>query len=229
MNKDSGMWTHDRTNHGLRNRVRTRKGRSPHGNHQGVLVGHTYISICKHYFNGDIMAIKIAITGVHGSGKTTFISDLMIELAKRGKVCVVSEAARDCPFPINEDATYESQVWMFAEQLKRESEASVCDPDFIICDRSIMDSVVYASWGDSVNSGMLRAMSTMAREYMRTYDIVVRMPLNLEYLVDDGVRAVDLDFAYGINDLFDFYIDRHVTTKRTTVEGILYEIWEMTQ
>jgi len=47
---------------------------------------------------------------------------------------------------------------------------------------------------------------------MPTYDRIIRMPLNIEWLQADGpVRPKDVDYARWIDMFFDVYVQRYVT------------------
>src|SRR6187402_3717402 len=90
------------------------------------------------------MAKLIAITGTHGTGKTTLSFQLAAEYKKLGaNVKVIQEVARCCPFPLNEHMTRETALWIYHEHSKKELEACR-DHDVVICDRTKFDSFVYA-------------------------------------------------------------------------------------
>jgi tRNA uridine 5-carbamoylmethylation protein Kti12 len=89
------------------------------------------------------MTWKFSFTGSHGTGKTTAAYDLATALKKEGyDVNIITEAARSHPkhLPINENATIETQEWIFAEMLKRELEANA---QIAICDRTLLDVFAY--------------------------------------------------------------------------------------
>ena len=66
---------------------------------------------------------KITVLGSHGVGKTTFCYSLCYHYKQRKcNVKLVHETARSCPFPINENATYEAQLWNCLSHLKKELE-----------------------------------------------------------------------------------------------------------
>ena len=57
--------------------------------------------------------MKIAISGSHGTGKSSYVykkaQEEKIENPTK-RISIVSEVARDCPFPINKTATEQSQL-----------------------------------------------------------------------------------------------------------------------
>ncbi|MFW6282422.1 MAG: hypothetical protein ACOC1P_00005, partial [Minisyncoccales bacterium] len=68
--------------------------------------------------------MKIAFLGTHGTGKTTLAHDLVTKLKKQGiDAGFLSEIARKCPFPLNEERTKKSQIWIILNQIIAEIEA----------------------------------------------------------------------------------------------------------
>ena len=52
---------------------------------------------------------KVALVGTHGVNKTTIAYELAGVLKRRGRtVELLTEIARECPFPLNENATREA-------------------------------------------------------------------------------------------------------------------------
>lgn len=160
------------------------------------------------------MRYKIAITGTHGTGKTTKAKELCHTYTADGKiVCMMDEAARDCPLPFG---TIQSQEWIWREHKHREASAMEQDVDIIICDRSLLDSLVYyydiIAVNDQKGINRWRDLYQEAVAWMPTYDQVIRLPLNLEYLqADDPIRSKDIAYARRIDALFDRFVQPYVT------------------
>lgn len=167
--------------------------------------------------------IKIGITGVHGAGKTTKAIDLMEHYTFLGnKVIVVDEVARLCPYALG---TIEAQEWIWSEQMASEKAAMAQDVDVIICDRTVLGNLMY--YRDILDALPWRLMHKIcdyavwdrwwnlyneAINWMPTYDYVVRMPLNPEWLqVDDSIRSKDVEYAKRIDKLFDRFVEHFVT------------------
>ena len=103
----------------------------------------------------DKKIIKIALIGTHRTGKTTQAYDLIAQLRKNDLDAeILKEVARDCPYPVNEEATEEAQKWIIFTQMTREIElkrqieintknqgALKCNA--IVGDRSALDSLIY--------------------------------------------------------------------------------------
>ena len=133
--------------------------------------------------------IFIAFTGVHGSGKTTAVNKLAKKFLWDDKhAIVIKEGAREYTGDLN---TFTAQNWLWNYQLEQEAKARESDADYIIADRTLMDSLMYHR--DMINSGCnepltIKTMNdwcfrmNVAHEMMSNYDCVIRMALNLEWL-----------------------------------------------
>ena len=176
--------------------------------------------------------MKIAITGTQGTGKTSIINTLHgICRSQHKKTILVTEVADDCPFQINENATPKAQEWIFHEQMRRELAAHNADPDIIISDRSIMDNIVYFrrivdkkhNLYQSQLEERYEMLYAIAKEWMDSYDYVVRMPLNLEWLQsgNNHNRSKDIAFAKEIDKIFDELISDYVNITEEELIAIL--------
>lgn len=149
--------------------------------------------------------MKIAYTGAHGTGKTSSVYRRAAKekLKSSKNIVVLTEIARQCPFPINEESTIDSQLWMFSTQLKKELDLSLCY-DYIICDRSLVDYCAYAYFVDKkLYTGMFHICNTFVHTYDKIYFNSVKYN---QYLIDDGIRSIDFDFQQRIEDkLFELY------------------------
>jgi len=177
--------------------------------------------------------LKIGITGVHGSGKTTLANKLEKEYSADGKrVHVVREVARRCTC---KRGTIPCQEWIWEHQLAAEKHAMNLDVDVVICDRTVMDNLMYylhlifAQIGEIAGHDLLPPYILVynrmvnrwcelydeAVQWMPTYDRVIRMPLNLEWLkADDPIRPKDEKYAQRIDRLFDIYVQPYVNEPR---------------
>ena len=151
------------------------------------------------------MTTRIAIIGTMGSGKTTLLSKIENELRSRGKsVKAVEEVARTSPWAINEEADFVSQRWIFNQQILKELEADRENPDVILCDRCPVDNLTYFErlqrpYEPFPVTEYLQIFE-IVRLWSRRYDYIIQMPLNLDWLKEDGVRSVNIAFAQDIND-----------------------------
>jgi len=162
--------------------------------------------------------IKIALCGSQGSGKTTEAYELATELKKMGKdVYVLSEVARSCPLPINEGVLLESQYWIIGKQLTREQS---CKAEILVSDRSLLDPFVY---------GMRKFPEDFANlfpfveAYMKTYDYIIYLPANDEYLKEDGLRSTNKEFRDEIDILMKEFV-KSFNLKLYTTKEVLADL-----
>src|SRR6187402_2062367 len=145
------------------------------------------------------MAKLIAITGTHGTGKTTLSFQLAAEYKKLGaNVKVIQEVARCCPFPLNEHMTRETALWIYHEHSKKELEACR-DHDVVICDRTKFDSFVYGEMLDLIDLGCYR---DFVKHDLNDYDLLYFVRPDEKEIINDGIRSTDLDFQKNIDALF---------------------------
>jgi predicted ATPase len=113
-------------------------------------------------------------------------------------VIVIDELARECPLPINKDASELTQYWILTAQMKREIE-TFCKYDFIISDRSVIDTLAY-----SVTLGITsfdfgnKVMGNYVKKYYK--DIFLLDPIGFNYHTPDGVRDMDNTFRMEVHD-----------------------------
>ncbi len=90
--------------------------------------------------------VRIAVAGAHSTGKTTFLSNVEARLRDRGlkvgRVADLAQAARDLGFPILRDHVYESTLWIMAQGMRLEMEASK-NTDVVLVDRPVPDALGY--------------------------------------------------------------------------------------
>lgn len=169
------------------------------------------------------MIKKVAIIGTHSAGKTTLSYILAAKYKKLGKsVKIIQEVARSCPYKLNDGMTKEACLWIYHEHIKKELEA-IQKFDAIICDRSVLDSFMYAvaqNCFDPKDSYMNLCMNA-SKQWMKTYDkIIYLIPGKIEIL-DDGFRSIDKDFQNRVKLEFDKYIsflseDKNKITEMTS-------------
>lgn len=90
--------------------------------------------------------IRIAVAGAHSTGKSTFLSNVESRLTqhglKVGRVLDLAQAASDLGFPILQEHVYESTLWIMAQGMRLEMEASK-DTDVVLVDRPVPDALGY--------------------------------------------------------------------------------------
>ena len=172
--------------------------------------------------------IKIAIAGIHGSGKTVLINEIKESFESFDKsVYIVEEMARKCPYPLE---TIESQRWIWESQLKAEIQASQLNVDIILCDRTLLDNLIYYKYllinQNIKDDWIYNHHVTETKFWMKTYDYISVLPMNPEFIVDDGFRITDINKTIEINKLFIKYLKPYmnININRNNYKNKIMEI-----
>jgi hypothetical protein len=165
---------------------------------------------------------KVALVGTHGVNKTTIAYELAGVLKRRDRtVELLTEIARECPFPLNEHASREAFQWIIARQVQLEIEKSP-RADVLVCDRAVLDNFAYyvRRFGDTGPEA--QALGTFCRSWMETYDLLVRLPI-MRPPAADGFRSTDETFQREIDRLCDELFDGRYdsSTRPAYVRGAL--------
>ena len=143
--------------------------------------------------------MKIALIGTHGIGKTTLAHDIMTRLKKRGiDAGFLSEIVRECPFPVNENTTRKSQLWIMLMQIIKELEFEE-RYGVLICDRSVLDSYCYYA----KKFGKSEVLEPLIKKHLETYALIIKVPLRDGFLKDDKFRSTDKKFQKDIDEKMD--------------------------
>jgi len=150
------------------------------------------------------MAIKVGLSGTHGSGKTSAAFYLSAELSRIASgVDVLTELARKTGWPVNEQGDDFTQLWLIASQIVREiEEARRPGTRYLICDRTVMDNYVYCQY----HSGSDEVLFSLAQRWMQTYDYMIYVIPDMP-LEEDGFRSTDIIFQTEIKEIFDDILD----------------------
>ena len=146
---------------------------------------------------------KIAFIGTHGIGKTTIAHEVVANLKKQGyNADFLGEVVRMCPLPINESTTEKSQKWIMFSQCAKEFELED-KYDYLICDRSVLDSYVYYfnKFGRNFN------LEPFVKEHLQSYFYFFKVPIIEGRLNIDGIRFVDLKFQKSIDSYIDEFLN----------------------
>lgn len=145
---------------------------------------------------------KIALVGTHGVNKTTIAYELAGVIKRSGRsVELLTEIARECPFPLNERGTREAYHWIIARQVQLEIEKAP-RADILVCDRSVLDNFAYyiRRYGESGRESL--ALFEYCLAWTGSYDMLVRLTID-QPLTADGFRSTDLEFQRDIDNLCD--------------------------
>jgi nicotinamide riboside kinase len=163
--------------------------------------------------------LKIALTGSHGTGKTTLISAIAEKLTHRKlSFEIVREIPRMvCEF-VNDDTFFRQEANTFAKQTLLlqahiQAELALIDnsPDLILCDRAVLDHWIYTAhfYGPTLQKqNVLDAYVSTIVEHCQKYDLILYLPLEFAP-IDDGVREADLEFQKAIDCGIKTFLEKH--------------------
>ncbi len=147
------------------------------------------------------LPIKIGVAGTHSTGKSTFLETLSVPLKEKGLrvglISNIASMASDAGFPILRDHTFESTLWIMAECMKQEAEASLtCD--VVLVDRPVIDALGYLHAalevsGRSIPSQRLGILQSITRGHTVDYDMLVITQLDERIPLGEG-RDQDEEF-----------------------------------
>jgi nicotinamide riboside kinase len=149
--------------------------------------------------------MKVAVVGAHGVGKTELSNALWSYCNRIGRTAeMVHEVARDCPLPIGDQQTIASTLWICCHQIERELEAEHRQPDYVICDRCILDPIVYllAYKPDEVYPEVVE----FCEHYSKTYDKMVLVRPSNKPIRPDEFRNTDKEEQYMIDNIFTNWV-----------------------
>jgi predicted ATPase len=130
--------------------------------------------------------LRIAITGTHSTGKSTFCSATSEALKKAGfrvsKVADLATKAREHGFPILHNHTYESTLWIISQGIADELAAGL-NVDVVVIDRGVPDALGY--WlaalehrNEQPRAAELHRIESIVRMYTTTYDLLFNTVLD---------------------------------------------------
>ena len=143
--------------------------------------------------------IKIAISGAHSTGKTTYLNKLTELLnSTEIKYKTVGDLAITCPLPILKKHTIESTLWIAARGILEEIEAEN-DAAVVLVDRPILDCWAYFNFvckgRYSDNNPKLKTLIGMIENWLPTYDLILQTVINNDIPIEDD-KGRDLNPAY---------------------------------
>lgn len=149
--------------------------------------------------------IKISISGTHSTGKTTFLDRLRNEVSKTtqsfGSVNDLAIRAQEVGFPILRKHTYFSTLWIMAECMKCESEASL-NCDVLLIDRPVFDAYCYLAAALKLDNRIIKPtqiceLREIARLHLANDDLVVITSLDQDMPIGPG-RDDDHEFRSAV-------------------------------
>lgn len=155
-------------------------------------------------------SVKIAISGTHSTGKSTFVDRLAGKLTALGRdYSVIREIVRECRLPILKEQTTASTLWMVATGIVEEVEAEQSG-SVVLVDRPILDPLAYLLATEVAireDSADYEALEGMIAGWVRTYDLIIHSRLDRSIPFNKAGRDPDPHYRETIaNNLLHLYI-----------------------
>ncbi|WP_081716622.1 AAA family ATPase [Asticcacaulis sp. AC460] len=162
--------------------------------------------------------MKVAISGFHGSGKTTICHQVIADLKKRNINCsLVSESARSSHLFLSGDFSEKMHVEILTMHVANEMRSEY-NSKVSICDRSIFDFLAYAHcrFGDEDRRGyLIDSIFDFSYSYARGYDAIFLVKSTYGNPDNDSLRRNDTVLC----EEFDFQI-RRIIRENSNVKNL---------
>jgi thymidylate kinase len=150
---------------------------------------------------------KVAVTGAHGTGKTTLISAVFNRLKPEFDVTLTAEVPRlfiedfgDPTFFQRGNNSFARQTMILARQIELESHLAQRGHQIILCDRTVVDHWAYTETLFPIDVKTIegRGWRDMVKRWLDSYKIIVGLPI--EFPIElDNVREADEQFQHEID------------------------------
>lgn len=153
---------------------------------------------------------KIALTGAHGTGKTTLANELIRALAYLGRTASCREAPRliidlvgDQEFFRRGNNTPLRQGIIFLEHVLEESR-NLDSCDVLIADRTLIDHLAYTAvlFPETESTIEFAAYRKISFDTLQGYERIYKIPIEFP-VEDDGVREAAIEFQAQVNRKID--------------------------
>lgn len=165
--------------------------------------------------------MRVAIIGSHGTGKTTLAKALSNHLNKQQINCIIiNDIARICPLLVGKNSTKEAQNWIMNYQNEIENIFITNDQIVIFDGCSISHLAYYKYWGGDIYQYEQRIYNSLVY-----FDEILLLPPNKNYLEDDGLRPIEVEFQNIIHeiikDILNNYKIKHINYHEDKFDSII--------
>ena len=147
------------------------------------------------------MTLKIAVTGTHSTGKSSFLAKLEARLQadglRTGRVESVASQAMKLGLPILRHHTFVSTMWILTQGIRLEIECGL-KVDVVLVDRPVIDALGYLNAAlrlrkESLGGREARLLDELVRGHMGSYSFTAATVLDLTVPLGQG-RDDDEEF-----------------------------------
>jgi hypothetical protein len=185
------------------------------------------------------MAYFLGIAGTHSTGKSTFIEQVEMQARVSGiTVRRISDTATKCQeagFPILENHTFQSTLWIMVSVIKAELEAEL-HAELVLVDRPVLDALGYL---EAALKATGRSIATLERNYLyglaklhiQRYELLLKTQLDEKIPLGAGRdpnmefrRSAGLEIDYVFNHLDVPLLDPNTEVTRRSIQSIFDKI-----
>lgn len=162
------------------------------------------------------------VTGAHGTGKTTLITNLKELLVNQ--YFFSSSVTRTSGATINQKASDDDQRKILEAILVYEKEHKIFEITSIL-DRSFIDFYAYTIYLYDQNRVSNSTLQLVRKEFLDRvpkYTTIFYLPIEFE-ITDDGVRNTDAEFQTKIDNIIRGLLTEHFADKYIAVTGTIQE------
>lgn len=165
----------------------------------------------------------IAFAGIHSSGKTTGVLEIVSELKKMGiNAWFVVDVARTARLPINEKGTWLTQE-VIAHRMGVQLLEAAAKYDVVISDRTLLDCLAYSLAIDiKESSPEYIRLKHMCYNFVAAHNSLIFQivdPINLQ---NDGIRSTNNDYHEKTGTCFNYvYNQAKILLPQLTIHKIL--------
>lgn len=154
--------------------------------------------------------MKLALSGAHGTGKTTLLNAVYADLKSNHNITVCKEVPRVIGEVVSDKEYFrrgknselrQCAIFLFQviEDYFGEKQA-----DILISDRTMVDHLAYTEvlFPDFSRTTEYQVISSAVGRWIATYDHIIKVPIEFQ-VEDDGTRESDLDFQRAIDSKID--------------------------
>jgi deoxyadenosine/deoxycytidine kinase len=131
---------------------------------------------------------KIAFSGIPGSGKTSILTEVKKVLSFKSRIEDVPDLKLSSRFDFDQKAGFISQFFFISNQINEENIHSLSQPDFLLCDCSILDH--WLKWQkflaenktNSQSEGKNKLLKNLYHFWITTYTIIFRIRVDSKEL-----------------------------------------------
>jgi predicted ATPase len=166
----------------------------------------------------------IAVSGTHGTGKTTtvfqFASQLKVNYPEK-TVITLTEQASLAPFPLNKKATKQGQAWIFHSHIAKELEL-LSKFDLVVSDRCAVDMIAYCRYLKF--DDLAESMFATVQHHLPVYrEIHLKFLAQNQFWFNDGLReSEDSKFREEIEEiLLGVYLELGLEFTRSPEDSLM--------